>query len=102
MTRLVKLTLKPEHLNDFIAHFDTVKEKINAFPGCKGMRLIQDKNNIGVIFTYSEWETDDDLENYRKSELFASIWPTVKSWFDKKAEAWSTETYFDGFALKND
>lgn len=100
MTRLVKLTLKEEHVSDFITHFDTVKEKINAFPGCKGMKLLRDKNTPGIVFTFSEWESEDDLENYRISELFASIWPTVKLWFDQKAEAWSTEEYFDGFSIK--
>lgn len=100
MVRIVKLTLKPEKLDAFIAHFDTVKNDINAFPGCKGMRLLEDKKNTGVVFTYSEWETEDDLENYRKSSLFASIWPTVKQWFAERAEAWSTEVYFDGFSLK--
>lgn len=100
MTRLVKLTLKEEHINDFIQHFDTVKEQINAFPGCKGMRLLRDKNTPHIVFTYSEWEKDEDLENYKKSELFGNVWPTVKNWFDAKAEAWSTEVYFDGFSIK--
>ena len=100
MTRLVKLTLKKEHVTDFITHFDTVKEKINAFPGCIGMKLLRDNNTPGIVFTYSEWDSEEDLENYRTSELFASIWPTVKQWFDQKAEAWSTEVYFDGFSIK--
>lgn len=100
MTRLVKLTLKKENIGDFITHFDAVKEKINDFPGCKGMKLLQDKNTSNIVFTYSEWETEEDLENYRKSELFASVWPTVKQWFEEKAEAWSTEVYFDGFSIK--
>ncbi|HLV41534.1 MAG TPA: antibiotic biosynthesis monooxygenase family protein [Brumimicrobium sp.] len=100
MIRLVKLTLKKEHVNDFIEHFDTVKEKINAFPGCLGMKLLRDKNNPQVVFTFSEWNDDSDLENYRKSELFGSIWPTVKQWFEQKAEAISTDVYFDGFSLK--
>lgn len=100
MVRLVKLTLKTEHIQDFMQHFDTVKESINAFPGCKGMKLLTDKNNSQVVFTYSEWIDDSDLENYRNSELFGSIWPTVKKWFDQKAEAFSTEAYFDGFSLK--
>lgn len=97
MIRLVKLTLKEEYVQAFIQHFDTVKEKINAFPGCKGMKLLRDKKNPQIVFTYSEWETDEDLEKYRSSELFSTIWPTIKPWFDQKAEAFSTEVYFDGF-----
>lgn len=100
MIRLVKLTLKVEHIQDFITHFDTVKKQINNFPGCKGMKLLRDKKKPQIVFTYSEWEDEQDLENYRTSELFGEVWPTVKQWFDAKAEAWSTDAYFDGFTIK--
>lgn len=101
MIRIVKLTLKKEHKQDFIQHFDTVKEKINSFPGCIGMKLLMDKKNPQIVITYSEWKSDVDLENYRNSELFKNVWPTVKEWFDSKAEAFSTEVYFDGFIQEN-
>lgn len=64
------------------------------------MKLLRDKNNPQVVFTYSEWEKEEDLEKYRKSALFGEVWPTVKQWFDKKAEAISTDVYFDGFQEK--
>ena len=47
--------------------------------------------------TYSHWNGPEDLENYRTSETFGKIWPTIKPWFAEKPEAWSVETYFDGF-----
>jgi len=97
MIRIVKLTLKAEHIEDFINHFDTVKQKINAFPGCLGMKMLRDRKNPQIMFTYSEWEKEEDLEAYRKSELFGEVWPVVKTWFDAKAEANSTDVYFDGF-----
>lgn len=97
MLRIVKLTLNPNNLADFLLHFDKVKHKINEFPGCKGMQLLKDKKQKGVVFTYSSWENDAALENYRNSELFQVIWPNVKKWFIDKPQAWSTELYFDGF-----
>lgn len=100
MIRIVKLTLKQENVNDFLSHFETVKNDINSFPGCLGMKLLQEKKEGNILFTYSQWKSEDDLENYRNSELFRSIWPTVKQWFAAKAEAWSTDQYFDGFELK--
>lgn len=101
MVRIVKLTLKPSHVDDFLNHFETVKTSINDFPGCLGMQLLQDKKGGNILFTYSKWETEQDLENYRNSALFKSIWPTVKNWFEAKAEAWSTDLYFNGFELKS-
>ncbi len=97
MIRIVKLTLDPNHLDDFINHFETVKDKINRFPGCLGMQLLLDKKTKGILFTYSEWENEEALNNYRNSELFGQIWPTVKQWFISKPEAWSTSCFFNGF-----
>jgi quinol monooxygenase YgiN len=99
MIRIVKLTFKSEHVSDFLTHFETVKEKINDFPGCDGMKLLQDQSNENIFFTYSKWKEEADLDNYRKSELFGSIWPTVKKWFDERAEAWSVDEKFNGFHI---
>lgn len=100
MIRIVKLTFKPEHVEDFLNHFQTVKNDINSFPGCLGMKLLRDQDKRNVFFTYSQWKNNSDLDNYRRSELFGGIWPKVKLWFDDKAEAWSVDSEFDGFSLK--
>ena len=47
--------------------------------------------------TYSVWDDEKTLENYKNSALFESIWTNIKVWFDAKPEAWSLETTFDGF-----
>lgn len=97
MIRIVKLTIKEEHLEDFIKDFNTFKDSVNTFPGCKGMRMLQDKNNPQTIFTYSQWESDEALDNYRHSELFGKVWPAFKRWFADRTEVWSTEMHYDGF-----
>ena len=38
-----------------------------------------------TFFTYSRWENDSDLENYRTSYLFKNIWATTKPMFRSKA-----------------
>lgn len=101
MIRIVKLTLQPERLTDFLSHFEGVKWQVAQFPGCRGMRLLRDKGNPNIVFTYSEWEDESDLENYRTSELFGKLWPTIKPWFAQKAEAWSVDIHFDGFQKSN-
>jgi heme-degrading monooxygenase HmoA len=97
MVRIVQLTFKKEHFQDFLEHFETVKEDINKFPGCKGMKLLKVPDKLGIVFTYSEWDSEEDLNNYRNSALFGGIWPKVKKWFDDQPRAWSTEIHFDGF-----
>jgi len=53
--------------------------------------LYQDKNNPSILFTYSYWETEADLENYRKSKLFDEVWTFTKKLFNDKPEAWSLD-----------
>ena len=97
LTRVVKLTFQEAHLADFYAHFETVKLNVAQFPGCLGMKLMSDLNDPNIIFTYSEWENEAALDNYRCSELFLSIWPQIKPWFAQRAEAWSLKENFNGF-----
>jgi quinol monooxygenase YgiN len=99
--RIVKIHFKENHLNDFFALFETVKWQVASFPECHGMKLLQDKNNPSIVMTYSLWESEAALENYRKSDLFSSIWPNIKPWFEEKAEAWTVEEKFNGFELPN-
>ncbi len=95
ITRLVKLTFLPENTVRFIELFDSIKEKIAAFEGCKRLELQQSKTEPHVFFTISRWESEAALENYRNSELFQSTWTQTKALFDARAEAWTVEKYFD-------
>ena len=87
--RFVKMTFKPEHIQDFITLFDSKKNLIAGFEGCMGVELLNDINNPCVFFTYSIWKHPDYLEAYRTSELFNSVWSQTKQLFDAKPEAWS-------------
>ncbi len=89
--RIVKLQFETEKVQDFLALFDSVVTKVNSFPGCYQMHMVRDIQNPNLFFTYSQWENETALNNYRDSDLFQSIWPTIKPWFSQKAEAWSTE-----------
>ncbi|SDX46700.1 putative quinol monooxygenase [Flavobacterium degerlachei] len=89
--RIVKLSFHEENIPAFLENFESVKEKIRNAPGNRFLELYQDKNNKSIFFTYSYWETEEDLENYRKSELFTSVWSFTKKLFNDKPEAWSVD-----------
>ena len=93
-TRIVKMEFKSEEVVNFLSKFDMVKEKIRAFDGCAFLELYQDKNNKNIIFTCSKWEKESDLENYRTSDIFRSVWATTKPMFRSKAKAWSIDTLY--------
>ena len=95
MIRIVKMTFKPEHCDDFLAHFDMIKEKITGMPGCNGLGLHRDLTDPTIFFTYSDWDSEMALQNYRKSDLFVTTWSIVKAWFAYRAQAWSLDTIFD-------
>ena len=92
-----KLHFQANRIDDFIEHFESIKWKVAHFPGCRGMKLLRGKNDPFLVFTYSKWENEKALESYRHSDLFQTLWPKIKPWFDQKPEAWSVETHFDGF-----
>lgn len=89
--RIVKMSFQEDKIDAFLANFDEVKHSIRNFPGNRFLELYRDKNDPAIFFTYSYWETEDDLENYRKSELFKEVWAFTKALFKDKAQAWSVD-----------
>ncbi len=82
---------QPEKIDEFLANFEKVKLKIRAFEGCRFLELYRDKNKTNNFFTYSYWENEEALEDYRNSELFKRVWADTKVLFNEKPEAWSVD-----------
>ncbi|RDV15847.1 antibiotic biosynthesis monooxygenase [Pontibacter diazotrophicus] len=89
IVRIVRMTFKPENTEEFLEIFRSSKEKIRAFEGCKHVELLQDVNTPNVYSTYSLWESEAHLNEYRNSELFGQVWPITKKLFADKPQAWS-------------
>ena len=89
--RIVKMSFIEIHVDEFLVNFNLKKEKILNFKGCKLLELYKDKQDSNVFFTYSYWKTEEDLENYRKSDLFKNVWSKTKPFFNAKPEAWSVD-----------
>ncbi len=70
LIRIVKMSFHKENIPAFLENFNLMKDKIRNAQGNRFLELYQDKNDACIFFTYSYWETEEDLENYRKSELF--------------------------------
>jgi heme-degrading monooxygenase HmoA len=85
------MSFHEENISAFLENFELMKIHIRNAPGNRFLELYQDKNNPSILFTYSYWETEEDLENYRKSELFDEVWTFTKKLFNDKPEAWSVD-----------
>ncbi len=82
------MTFQPDKTEDFIAIFESSKLKIRAMEGCWHLELWRRDN---IFFTYSIWESEAALNDYRHSELFKDTWSRTKALFADKPEAWSLE-----------
>lgn len=87
--RIVKMRFQEDKIDIFLEKFNAIKENIRHFEGNQFLELYQDKNDNRIFFTYSYWNTEEDLENYRKSDLFNEVWTFTKALFSDKPEAWS-------------
>ena len=83
------MSFHQEHIPAFLENFYFNKEKIKNSEGNMFLELYQDIDNPCIFFTYSHWETENDLNNYRKSALFGEVWKFTKTLFNDKPEAWS-------------
>lgn len=91
ITRIVKLTVSPAFIPEFMDYFHTIKSAIRSSPGCLHLELLRSRTDERLIFTYSIWNTESDLENYLKSERFNATWTKVKPMFVARADAWSLD-----------
>ncbi len=91
LIRVVRMTFREETVEQFLQNFDVNKEKIRNFPGCSHLELWQDENQPNVFSTYSHWENEYTLNQYRDSELFKAVWAVTKPLFQEKPFAFSSK-----------
>ena len=86
------MTFREDVVETFLNEvFEHSKDHIRAFPGCRHMELLRQKNKPNVLFTLSFWDDEVALEAYRQSDLFQTTWAKTKVLFAEKAEAWTVE-----------
>ena len=89
ITRIVKMTFREEACSDFLAICNQFNAAIRQSPGCMYLRLYRDDHQSNIFFTYSHWDHEASLNNYRQSSTFQEVWPKTKALFAAPAEAWT-------------
>lgn len=87
--RIVKLTIDPLKVKEFLELFNEVKAEISQFSGCVELFLYTDTEIPNVFFTYSVWKSTEKLDSCRFSIFFKATWTKIKKFFHSPAEAWS-------------
>jgi quinol monooxygenase YgiN len=91
LVRVVRMTFREEAVKAFLENFEANKQKIRNFPGCSHLELWQDENNKNIFMTYSHWQSEESLNQYRDSELFKTVWSFTKTLFTEKPVAFSSK-----------
>jgi quinol monooxygenase YgiN len=89
IVRIVKMTFQQDKVADFIHIFNSRKQTIQDFQGCRHLELLQDAAHANIFFTYSKWDSTAALDHYRYSAFFKDTWAKTKALFSERAEAWS-------------
>ena len=97
--RIVKMSFHNDKILNFLENFDEIKVKIRNAPGNRLLELYQDKTDPCIFFTYSYWETEQDLENYRNSELFSKFGPKQKNYLIKNQKLGALTKWFLWFKV---
>ncbi len=81
LVRTVRMTFRPDAVEEFLAMFEGVAPQIRTFEGCQHLELWEDARYPNILTTYSHWDSADALDAYRESALFRSTWARTKKWF---------------------
>lgn len=80
---------RSEEVETFKVLFEQYRSEIRNQPGCTHLELWQSTDEREVFFTYSFWQSADDLERYRHSDTFKTVWPQTRVLFAERPQAWS-------------
>ena len=95
LIRIVRMHFTEAGVDEFLEIFNANKVAIRNFEGCTHLQLLRDKADPTVFTTLSHWESEVNLEKYRKSALFGKVWGRVKSLFSERTIAFSLEKYIE-------
>ena len=92
IVRIVKLSIDPNSKEgaSFRRLFLESKEHIVGQAGCHKVVLLEAQTHF---FTHSTWDSEEALNDYRKSDLFGVVWPQTKALFYDKPEAWTCHIF---------
>ncbi|RFS18744.1 antibiotic biosynthesis monooxygenase [Chitinophaga silvatica] len=91
INRIVKMEFDPEKVNQFRELFAQQQHLIRNFPGCLHLELWEHEASGNIWFTFSQWTSEEALENYRHSDLFRQTWAATKVLFNAKPAAWTVK-----------
>jgi heme oxygenase (mycobilin-producing) len=95
LIRIVRMKFTEAGVTEFLEIFNRNKVAIRNFAGCSHLELLKDTDDPFTYTTLSHWKDGQSLEAYRKSELFGSVWGSVKTLFAERTQAFSLVKFIE-------
>ena len=95
LIRIVRMHFTEAGVEEFLQIFHSNKKAIRNFEGCTHLELLKDLEDPNTYTTLSYWNDEKSLEQYRKSELFGSVWGRVKTLFAERTQAFSLQKFIE-------
>lgn len=77
-TVTIFLKVASQKREEFLQTIEALLKDLKQEKGFKKSSIYQDVSNPDIFHLVEEWETNDDLEKYLKSELFRILIGTLK------------------------
>lgn len=95
IVRIVRMHFTSEGVSSFLEIFEKNKKAIRNFEGCTHLELLKDAHDPTIYTTLSHWQEVKNLENYRTSALFETVWKQVKPLFSARTQAFTLEKFIE-------
>lgn len=91
ITRIIKVKLKPEHHNDFIAYIPDFLKEAKTFKNNHHADCFEDLEEHNHFHIYTIWNTEGALNKFRKSDMNIAFKNKLNDWSEKPLSAWTVE-----------
>lgn len=89
VVRFVELHFPADAVEEARRQLTAQAPLVRQSEGCQRLEIIESTDQVGMFITYSYWRDADDLNRYRRSEVFKGFWGRVKPLFSQPARAYS-------------
>jgi quinol monooxygenase YgiN len=89
--RVVRMTFLPDKTDEFQRIFEKCQSDIKNMPGCLHLELWQDTDQPNIFVTYSHWESEETLNDYKRTAFFGVVWKKTKALFSDAPQVFSAK-----------
>jgi len=91
ITRIVKVKLKSEHVEEFNAFMETFTKTTKEFKNNHHVDYFADMDEPSNFHIYTIWKTEGALSKFRNSDLNKDFIQRIVDWSSAKHSAWTVQ-----------